>query len=113
MARPFRIGATGGSTCSRKSDQSPHLGDGTCRSQCATGGTRSTTPEGVSGLRVRPNPTSTPEAIGDQQSSGGPLEKYQCMWAGSGGPVSSDDYGVFEDALELRESLVGVGHLDG
>src|ERR1035441_6740416 len=81
MARPFRIGATGGSTCSRKSDQSPHLGDGTYRSQCATGGTRSTTPEGVSGLRVRPNPTSTPEAIGDQQSSGGPLEKYQCTGA--------------------------------
>src|ERR1017187_117388 len=88
MARPFRIGATGGSTCSRKSDQSPHLGDGTCRSQCATGGTRSTTPEGVSGLRVRPNPTSTPEAIGDQQSSGGPLAKYQCMGAPPIGALS-------------------------
>jgi len=31
MARPFRIGATGGPACWRKPDQSPHLGDGTCR----------------------------------------------------------------------------------
>jgi hypothetical protein len=35
------------------------------------------------------------------------------MEAGSGGPVLSGDNGVFEDTLELGESLVGVGHLDG
>jgi len=31
MARPFRIGATGGLGCSRNPDQSPQLGNGTCR----------------------------------------------------------------------------------
>jgi hypothetical protein len=63
MARPFRIGATGGSTCSSKSNQSPQLGDGTCRFQCATGRARPTTPEGAPGLRVRPNPPVLPKLL--------------------------------------------------
>ena len=41
----------------------PNFGDGTCRFQCASGRSRSTTPEGVSGLRVRPNPPVLPKLL--------------------------------------------------
>ena len=36
------------------------------------------------GTPSQTEPASTPEAIQDQQSSGGPSEKYQCTGAGSG-----------------------------
>ena len=32
----------------------------------------------VTGLQVRPNLPALPKLFQDQQSSGGPLEKYQC-----------------------------------
>src|ERR1700692_4006874 len=64
MVRPFRIRATGGLGCSSNPDQSPHLGDGTCRFQCATGGIRPTTSCNVTGLQVRPNPPALPKLLG-------------------------------------------------
>ena len=50
--------------CCCKPGQSPQLGDGTCRCRFAAGGTRSTTPEGVTGLQVRPNPPALPKLFG-------------------------------------------------
>ena len=72
MARPFRIGATGGLGCSSNPDQSPHLGDGTCRlSMC---GWKVSVDDVFQrhGTPSQAEPASTPEAIQDQQSSGGP-----------------------------------------
>ena len=87
MARPFRIGATGGLACRCKPDQSPQLGDGTCRlSMCGWLAPvddvfqRHETPSQTA-------PTSTPEAIENQLRSGGPLEKYQ-RTGGSGRPAT-------------------------
>jgi hypothetical protein len=77
MARPFRIGATGGPglllqagpiTPTRRRDVPLSM---------------SRWKASVDDVLQRPGtpsqtePTSTPEAIQDQQSSGGPLEKYQ------------------------------------
>ena len=45
-------------------DQSPQLGDGTCRCQCAAGGSRPTTSCNVTGLQVRPNPPALPKLFG-------------------------------------------------
>jgi hypothetical protein len=76
MARPFRIGATGGLGCSSNPDQSPQLGDGTCRFNVqpeGLGRQRLSTPQDSS----QAEPTSTPELIENQQLSGGPSEKYQ------------------------------------
>ena len=86
MARPFRIGATGGLGCSSNPDQSPRLGDGTCRlSMC---GWKVSVDDVLQrhGTPSQTEPASTPEANKDQQSSGGPLEKYQC----TGTPAVSD-----------------------
>ena len=81
MARPFRIGATGGLGCSCNPDQSPQLGDGTCRLPMC--GWKVTVDDVLQrhGTPSQTEPTSTPEAIQDQQSSGGSSEKYQCTAA--------------------------------
>jgi hypothetical protein len=81
MARPFRIGATGGPglllqagpiTPTRRRDVPLSM----CRWKSSVDDVlqRHGTPS-------QAEPASTPEAIQDQQSSGGPLEKYQCTGA--------------------------------
>src|SRR5580704_1913175 len=79
MARPFRIGATGGLGCSSNPGQSPHLGDGTCRCQCAAGGPRSTTPQGVTELRVRPNPPALPKLFGTSSQAVDPQRSINVL----------------------------------
>jgi hypothetical protein len=46
------------------------------------------------GTPSQTEPASTPEAIQDQQSSGGPLEKYQCSGTGGVGFTLSSDWGA-------------------
>ena len=86
MARPFRIGATGGPglllqagpiTPTRRRDVPLSM----CRWLVSVDDVlqRHRTPS-------QTGPASTPEAIHDQQSSGGPSEKYQCMGAGGSVP---------------------------
>ena len=77
MARPFRIGATGGLGCSSNPDQSPQLGDGTCRCQCAAGRSRPTTFCNVTGLQVRPDPPALPKLFRTSNQAVDPSEKYQ------------------------------------
>ena len=85
MARPFRLGATGG----------PGL---LLQAGPITPTRRRDVPLSVCGWKVsvddvlqrhatpsQTGPASTPEAIENQPSSGGPLEKYQCSGAGSAG----------------------------
>ena len=76
MARPFRIGATGGSAVGATGPITPTL-NGTCRlSLC---GWKVSVDDVLQrhGTPSQTGPASTPEAIEDQQSSGGPSEKYQ------------------------------------
>ena len=79
MARPFRIGVTGGPGCCRKPGQSPSLGDGACRCQCATGGTRSTTLESATGQQVRPNLPVLPKLLGTSCEAVDPSEHCHCL----------------------------------
>jgi len=72
----------GGLGCSSNPDQSPQLGDGTCRlSMCRWKSSADDTSR-RHGTSSQAKLASTPEAIWDQQSSGGPSEKYQCTGAG-------------------------------
>ena len=89
MARPFRIGATGSPglllqagpiTPTRRRDVPLSM----CR-------WRSSVDDVLQRHRdsSQAEPTSTPEAIQDQQLSGGPSEKYQCTGAAQPGSMSS------------------------
>ena len=105
-AVPDRSDGRSGSCCCNPG-QSPQLGDGTCRCQCAAGWSRSTTSRNVTGLQVRPD--RSPEVIQDQQSSGGPSEKYQCT--GTRRSNDSESYGAalahdpeHRQAIEKRPS---------
>src|ERR1700685_2454702 len=103
MARPFRIGATGGLGFSSNPDQSPQLGDGTCRCQSAAGWSRSTTFCNVTGLQVRPNPPALPKLFGTSNQAVDPSEKYQC----TGAPLAQREFCSFAERLEasaLEES---------
>ena len=74
MARPFRIGAMGGLGCSCNPDQSPQLGDGTCRlSMC---GWKVTVDDVLQrhGTPSQAEPTSTPEAIRTSNQAVDPRE---------------------------------------
>jgi hypothetical protein len=62
-----------------KPGQSPHLGDGTCRFQCATGESRSTTPEGVTGLRVGPNLPVLPKLLGTSNQAVDPQRSINVL----------------------------------
>ena len=57
------------------------------------------------GTPSQTGPASTPEAIWDQQSSGGPLEKYQCM--GHLAPRLVDLLGPAECCSEQLHKLGG------
>jgi hypothetical protein len=84
MARPFRIGATGGPGLLLQAGPiTPTRRRDVPLSKCR----RLVSVDDVlqrHGTPSQTEPTSTPEAIQDQQSSGGPSEKYQCTGAPSG-----------------------------
>src|ERR1700677_580194 len=64
-------------------DESPQLGDGTCRCQSAAGWSRSTTFRNVTGLQVRPDLPALPKLFRTSNQAVDPSEKYQCTGAGT------------------------------
>ena len=76
MARPSRIGATGGLGCSSNPGQSPTSETGRAVSMC---GWKVSVDDVLQrhGTSSQAGPASTPEVIEDQLRSGGPSEKYQ------------------------------------
>ena len=104
MARPFRIGATGGPGCSSNPAHSPQLGDGTCRlSMCRW----KVSVDDISQRHGNPSqtgPASTPEAISDQQSSGGSLREVS-MNGGSLGRVIGMDWRHRSELVQPCETL--------
>jgi hypothetical protein len=86
MARPFRIGAKGGPGLLLQAGPiTPTRRRDVPLSMCGWRSSANDTTR-CHGTSSQAEPTSTPETIENQPSSGGPLEKYQCTGALSGLP---------------------------
>ena len=64
------------------------------------------------GTPSQTGPASTPEAIWDQQSSGGSLEKYQCIGAGVGSGTDSQPWIAPPISVAGEDGLLAVSHGD-
>ena len=105
MARPFRIGATGGPGLLLQAGPiTPTRRRDVPLSMCAW----LVSVDDVlqrHGTPSQTGPASTPEAIQDQQSSGGSLEKYQCTGAPLVNQLSQESPRQVGDEVRINDNL--------